>query len=154
MAAGVRIRPENLPALRQRLNDLARQQIRPEQLQPSLRLEGEVPLSTFTLDQVEQLDRLQPCGPGNPLAQFVVRGVVLAGPPQPLGRDRQHLRLRVTDGALTLDALWWGWAGQPVPTDLFDLACVPQVNRYNQRRTVRLKLLDWRPEVEAASCGT
>jgi len=28
---------------------------------------------------------------------------------------------------------------------LFDLACTPQVNSYDGRRTVQLRVLDWRP---------
>lgn len=145
MAAGVTILPENLPALRQRLNELARQRISPDELTPVLALEAAVPLSALGFEQVSDLERLQPCGPGNPVAQFAVCGVRLSRQPQPIGRDQQHLKLWVTDGNRTLETVWWSWAGQPIPTGTFDIACVPMINEYNGRCSVQLKLLDWRP---------
>ncbi|NLH72490.1 MAG: single-stranded-DNA-specific exonuclease RecJ [Verrucomicrobia bacterium] len=145
MAAGVTIQPENLPRLRKRLNELARACLQPEQLVPVLTLEAEVPLSALTLDQVLELERLHPCGPGNPIAQFAVCGLRLKREPQPIGRDQQHLKLWVTDGTNSVETVWWSWAGQPMPSGTFDLACVPMINRYNGRCSVQLKLLDWRP---------
>ena len=35
--------------------------------------------------------------------------------------------------------------GKRRPTPRFDLAFAPQVNDYNSRRTVKLKVLEWRP---------
>jgi len=33
------------------------------------------------------------------------------------------------------------------PSEKFDLAFAPQVNEFSGRRTVQLKVLDWRPRV-------
>jgi hypothetical protein len=48
---------------------------------------------------------------------------------------------------VTLETLWWGRGDQapPSPEGSFDLACVPQLNHFNQRTTVQLRLLDWQP---------
>ena len=63
-----------------------------------------------------------------------------------MGAEKQHVKLWVTDGAVTQEAVWWG-AGKAaaLPVGRFDLAFVPQINEYNGRRTVRLKVLDWLP---------
>jgi single-stranded-DNA-specific exonuclease len=147
LAAGVTLPPNNLAAFRQRLNLLAREHLGPEQLRPRLRLDAAVALADLTQERVEELGRLQPCGAGNPTAQFVVRDVRLQRASQPLGREQQHLKLWVTDGAVTLETLWWGRGDQapPSPEGSFDLACVPQLNHFNQRTTVQLRLLDWQP---------
>ncbi|MCX8109350.1 MAG: DHHA1 domain-containing protein, partial [Verrucomicrobiae bacterium] len=145
MAAGVTIAPEHLDTFRDRLNSLAQERLRPEQLTPSIVLEGEVPLQALTLNQVQDLQKLQPCGPKNPVPQFAVCRVTLARPPQVIGRDQQHLKLWITDGVHCLEVLWWAWSGQPTPSGTFDVACVPTINEYNGRCTVQLKLIDWRP---------
>jgi hypothetical protein len=62
-----------------------------------------------------------------------------------MGAEKQHLKLWVTDGATTHEAVWWNAAKEPQPPPRFDLAFAPQVNDYNGRRTVQLKVLDWKP---------
>ncbi|HNV00600.1 MAG TPA: single-stranded-DNA-specific exonuclease RecJ, partial [Verrucomicrobiota bacterium] len=62
MAAGLTIRPENLPALRERLNRLARQALDLHDLSPPLRLDAVTPLRELTLERVDELRRLEPRG--------------------------------------------------------------------------------------------
>jgi hypothetical protein len=62
-----------------------------------------------------------------------------------MGSAQQHLKLWVTDGNSTLEAVWWNGAGQHWPVGTFDLAVAPVVNRYNGQATVQLTVLDWRP---------
>src|SRR5204862_965658 len=50
MAAGLTIHPDNLEALRTRLNDLARRALKAEDMQPPLRLDAEVGLDELTLE--------------------------------------------------------------------------------------------------------
>jgi hypothetical protein len=51
----------------------------------------------------------------------------------------------VTDGAVALEAVWWGAGEKSLPVGQFDLAFAPQINEFNDRRIVQLKVLDWRP---------
>jgi hypothetical protein len=51
----------------------------------------------------------------------------------------------VTTGGSTLEAVWWNCRNAPLPDAPFDLAFTPSVNEYNGRRSVQLKVLDWRP---------
>lgn len=145
MAAGITVDPEKLHLLRERLNEVARRLIKPEELQPVLRLDAEVALKEINLDSLFELDQLKPTGQGNPVIQFVVKNVTQARPLQRMGAEKQHLKLWVTDGKATHEAVWWG-AGKEaaLPVGRFDLAFAPQINEYNGRRTVQLKVLDWR----------
>jgi len=145
MAAGLTVHPNKLDALRQRLNDIARRILRPQDLQPLLRLDAEVGLDELTLARLAELDRLQPCGQANPGVQFVARGLTHVRPLQRIGKEQQHVKMRVTDGGAETDAVWWRAGDQSLPVGRFDLAFVPQINEYNGRRTVQLKVLDWRP---------
>ncbi|MCC6233940.1 MAG: single-stranded-DNA-specific exonuclease RecJ [Verrucomicrobiales bacterium] len=145
MAAGLSVDPGNLPALRSRLNGLAKSLLSADQLRPPLRLDATVPLSEVTEDALNELDRLRPTGQGNPPVQLIVTGLMHERPPQRVGRERQHAKFWVTDGRLTREAMWYAAGDRPAPTGTFDLACVAHLHDFNGRRSVQFKVLDWRP---------
>jgi single-stranded-DNA-specific exonuclease len=145
MAAGVTIHPDKLDAFRTRLNEIARRSLKPEDLQPPLRLDAEVQLKQISLASLAELDRLKPMGQGNPAVQFFARGVTHSRPLQRMGAEKQHVKMWVTDGAVTHECVWWGAGNGSLPVGKFDLAFAPQVNEYNGRTTVQLKILDWQP---------
>jgi single-stranded-DNA-specific exonuclease len=144
MAAGLSLQPDKVDALRQRLNELARRALKPEDLQPPLRLDAEVGLDEMTLESLDELACLKPTGQGNPPVQFCARSVTHQRPLQRMGADKQHVKLWVTDGAVTHEAVWWNGGDKSLPVGKFDLAFAPQVNEFNGRRAVQLKVLDWR----------
>ncbi len=148
MAAGLTIHPDNLDAFRTRLNGIAKRTLKREDLQPPLRLDAEVNLGDITLDTLAELDQLRPMGQGNPAVQFYVRNITHQRPLQRMGAEKQHVKLWLTDGKTSHEAVWWNAGKESLPVGRFDLAFAPQVNDYNGRRTVQLKVLDWR----AVSC--
>ncbi len=144
MAAGLSLRPEQMDALRQRLNELARRALKPEDLQPPLRLDAETGLAEMSLEMLGALAGLKPTGQGNPSVQFCARQLTHQRPLQRMGTDKQHIKMWVTDGSVTLEAVWWNGGDKSLPVGKFDLAFAPQINEFNGRRTVQLKVLDWR----------
>jgi len=103
-----------------------------------------------------ELDRLKPCGQGNPSIQFCARNLSHAKPLQRMGADKQHVKLWVTDtpapsayGARAVEAVWWNGGSASLPVGRFDLAFAPQINRFNGKTTVQLKVLDWQPASES-----
>jgi single-stranded-DNA-specific exonuclease len=142
MAAGLTIAPDKVDLFRARLNEIARRTLKPEDLQPPLRLDAEVALSEITLDSLAELEQLKPMGQGNPALQFCARKLAQKKPPLRMGATKQHVKLWVTDGTVTHEAVWWN-AGA-LPDGRFDLAFAPSVNEFNGRTTVQLKVLDWR----------
>jgi len=145
MAAGLTIEPARLNEFRARLNDLAKRALKSEDLQAPLRLDAEVTLSAISLAVLAELDQLKPTGMGNPALQFFARNLTHQRPLQRMGADKQHVKLWVTDGQSTCECVWWNAGQESLPVGRFDLAFAPQVNTFNGRRTVQLKVLDWRP---------
>ena len=145
MAAGLSITPDKIDLLRQRLNELARRALKPEDLQPPLRLDAEVGLDELNLDSLAELDRLKPTGQGNPAVQFCARNLSHQRPLLRIGAQKQHIKMWVTDGMTTHEAVWWNSGEKSLPVGRFDLAVAPQINEFNGNRTVQLKVLDWRP---------
>jgi single-stranded-DNA-specific exonuclease len=131
--------------LRQRLNELARRALKPEDLQPPLRIDAEVGLDEITLESIAELDRLKPTGQGNPSVQFCARNLSHQRPLQRIGAEKRHVKMWVTDGLATHEAIWWNGGEKSLPVGRFDLAFAPQLNEFNGNRTVQLKVLDWQP---------
>ena len=145
MAAGLSLFPEKIEAFRARLNEVARRALNPESLQPVLRLDSEVSLHELTHTCLLELGRLKPAGQGNSTPQFFARRVVHQRASQRMGVNKQHVKMWVAGGQHSLEAVWWNAREQSVPSAQFDLAFVPQINDYNGKRVVQLKVLDWRP---------
>ncbi len=142
MAAGLSIDPARLEAFRLRINDLARERLRPEHLQPEVRIDASIPLRSLSLPVVADLRRLEPFGMGNPVVQLAVRGLSHARPPQRL--KEQHWKFWVTDGGTPVETVWWGAGDRPVPEGRFDLAVIPEAGDYGGRRFLQLRLIDWK----------
>lgn len=145
MAAGLSVLPGKIDELRARLNALARRHLTPDDLQPPLRLDAEIRLAGLTVETLATLDKLKPTGMGNPALQFCARGLAHRKPLQRMGASKQHVKMWVTDGAVTHEAVWWNAGDGSLPVGKFDLAFAPSLNDFNGRTTVQLKVLDWRP---------
>jgi single-stranded-DNA-specific exonuclease len=147
MAAGLSILPDNIELLREKLNEVARRTLKPHDLQPTLRLDAEVGLDEMGFETLYALERLKPHGHGNPTTQFCARNVSHARPLQRIGADKQHVKMKVTDGAATHEAVWWNAGNKLLPVGKFNLAFIPEINEFNGTRCVQLKVLDWQPAV-------
>lgn len=145
MAAGLSIHPKNLEAFRVRLNEIARRTLKPEQLQPILRLDAEVALSELSLERVRELEKLNPIGQKNPPVHLCARGLAHQRTPQRMGKQNQHAKFWVDAGGRPMEAVWWNCGDATLPKVSFDLAFTPQINEFNDNCSVQLKILDWRP---------
>ena len=78
LAAGLSIRRENLEAFRKQINAWAAKTY-PLPQQPPLRLDVPVRLDEVTVEEVQGLDYLAPCGHGNPAPLFLVENAIVDG---------------------------------------------------------------------------
>jgi single-stranded-DNA-specific exonuclease len=151
MAAGLSVKAENIPELRRALNDYAAGILKDEDWLPQVRVDAVIRLDDLDEDFFAQLERLEPCGPENPLPVFAVRGAKLRGVPRVVGKPREsirggdHLKFNVTDGGTTVEAIWFGKADCELPAATFDIAFVPEINEFRGAQTVQLKVKDVRP---------
>ncbi len=145
MAAGLSLRPDQLEPFRRQLNAIAHARLQPADFEPVLQLDLELSLAEVNLGLIEELERLDPIGQGNPAVQVAVRDLSLVGGSRRMGGEAQHARFRVSDGTATAEAVWWNCGNRLMPSGRFDLAVTPQVNVYQGRTSVQLKVLDWQP---------
>ncbi len=144
-AAGFTVRNELVPELIARLDRIAAEQLADLELQPTLKADLEWPLSELKPDILKHLKWLQPTGIGNPQAHFVSRNLLVKNSRQ-IGRESNHLKLTVTDGAITFDAIAFrqGQWHDNLPKRI-DLLYVFEVNEFNGRTTLQLNVLDIKP---------
>ena len=145
MAAGVSMQSDNLEAFRERLNEVAKNKLAKELLQPTLKLDGSILLHELNLGAVQSLELLQPTGMGLPTFQVAVPQLELNAPVRWMGADKQHAKLSVTDGQASAEVVCWNAKSDPLPEGRFDLAAQPSINLWRGRRSLQLKMLDWRP---------
>jgi single-stranded-DNA-specific exonuclease len=103
-AAGFTVRNDNLPELIDRLQGLAHEQLGKLDLRPTTQIDIEIELKDLKPGILDDLELLQPTGRGNPSALFVSRGLKIRSA-RTVGQDQAHLKMTVTDGVITYDAI-------------------------------------------------
>jgi single-stranded-DNA-specific exonuclease len=146
MAAGLSLRRDQLEEFTRNFEAAARAALSAEELTPVCLYDGVALLDELEFVQVAAVERLAPFGMGNPEPVLLIEGV-RARQLQPLSGG--HLRFLACQGGDTLAAIAFGMADQ---AEAFqgdvDLLVSPQINRYNGRETVQLRIRDVRPSTE------
>lgn len=111
-AVGFSLPSENVAELDRRLDAFARARLMSTDFEPTVELDGMLPLSEVSDALCAELQKLEPFGVGNPEPRFAVRGVRVLTPPRLL--KEKHLKLKLAcaqngDGQFTrgIDALGW-----------------------------------------------
>lgn len=97
----------------------------------------------LSLDQVKSLDRLEPCGRGNPNPLLVIEGATLVRV-QSIGGGK-HLKLQVEKWGQSFDCIYFGMTAETLGAcegDLVDLVFTPQCNHFRGKTTVQLLMRD------------
>lgn len=147
LAAGLELSRNKLEDFRKFLNEVADSWLSEELLTPLLEVEEEVPLADVTRDFIEEVSRLAPFGIGNPRPVLACRGVDLLSVGL-VGRDRQHLRIKVGRGVVEREAIGFklGPLAEEISTgDRLDLAFHVGLNDWNNE--VQLILKDLLPAI-------
>ena len=148
MAAGVSVKPGQLDAFRERINEIAKKTISSEMFQAPLKLDAETNLSEMTLVRLKEMQQIEPTGQGNPEIQLLIPKLTMSGSIHRIGKEKQHVKFWVNDERDSCEVIAWNLKPEDEPKGVFDLAVVPQVNNFNGHLSVQLKLIDWRPTTE------
>ena len=144
-AAGFTMRHENLEELQRRLRAIALKELEGEELQPSIAIDAQVPLSALAGRTYRFLESLAPFGQDNPTPVFLTRNAEVVNSGR-FGANDAHLKLRLREDGVRWDAIAFNW-GDPqekVPQRI-DLVYTLGVDRFGPEDTLRLTLLDFGP---------
>lgn len=146
-AAGLTLKTKNIPKFRKAFNEFARETLTQDALQPKLALEFETRLSLLTLETLKELEQFEPFGRDNPAPYFGTQRVKVNGMPTQMGKEKNHLRMFVSDGTVKRCAIDWGAGDKLItfrrPNMSLNIAFSPQINEWQGNRSVQLILEDW-----------
>lgn len=143
-AAGFTVRTDRLTDLQQRLLCIARRDLGERPPEPLLMIDSVIPLSQATWQTVRWLQRLEPCGPGNPAPVFRSDNVLLRAVRQ---TGNGHLLLKVTDGHVTWDAIGFRqgeWISNLTAGDRVDLVYAIEGRQWAGEQSIQLVIKDLR----------
>lgn len=145
MAAGVTIETKNIPAFVEKFEEYARQNLKLDQTQPKLNIDGLGTLGQFKEEVVNQIALLGPFGQGNPKLIFAAKGVKLIASPRKVGPRGEHLQISIGDstGAMRCIGFNMGsFENKLQEQEFFNIAYEAQINEYNGNRSVQFVLSD------------
>jgi single-stranded-DNA-specific exonuclease len=141
-AAGFTVKNELFDEVAKRLQALAKEQLGDLALHPTLQADAELPLAELKAELLDPLALLEPTGYGNTQPQFVSRGLEVRSS-RPVGKEANHLKLSVSDGWVTYDAIAFRqghWANQ-LPKSI-DLLYRFEVNEFRGKHSLQLNVQD------------
>jgi single-stranded-DNA-specific exonuclease len=154
-AGGFTLAVENLEKLRSRLSEFAHGHLRPEHLKPLVSIDVQAQFTDITQDLYQQMDRLQPCGIGNPEPMFWSANVKVLDQ-RIVGQN--HLKVTLSQdipdqkgGGTVFTAIAWRWAEYfPLPVRV-DVAYRLRENTWNNQTNLELELMGVRPAERSTS---
>ena len=154
MACGFSVDSEDrLEKFKKKITEIAATKLKGKELVPHLRIEAELKGDNLTLESAEEISTLAPFGQNNQPPKFVsynlrVDEIVV------LGFDNQHIKFRLSSNdrvfAKGIWAISFGCAEEYKAVqvgNLVDAVYYLDINEWNGRREVQLRLADLRPAV-------
>ncbi|MFQ6039286.1 MAG: single-stranded-DNA-specific exonuclease RecJ [Candidatus Poribacteria bacterium] len=145
-AAGLSIEKGKISKLRSKFSQVVSSQLSEDDLTPKVKIDLEVSASQLTMQAIEELRLLEPCGCGNPRPVMAISEASIYGAPYLMGRNNEHLKFMISDGRQNLETI--GWRMAPLLIALknknitVDLAFHPGINEWKNTRRIQLTLDD------------
>ena len=147
-AAGLSMHINDLPEFQERFEAYVAAHIREDQLQPTLQIEAELQLGDITKSFYNVLRHLEPFGPGNPRPLFVSRHLINHRDTRAVGKEREHLRLDVTDRLNAITGIAFGRADMAEYIqngNAVDICYELNENTFNHYTTIQMMVQDIQP---------
>ena len=147
-AAGLSMHINDLPEFQERFEAYVAANIQEHQLQPTLDIEAELELGDITKQFYNVLRHLEPFGPGNPRPLFVSRRLINHRDTRAVGKEREHLRLDVTDRMNAITGIAFGRADMAEYIqngNAVDICYELNENTFNHYTTIQMMVQDIQP---------
>lgn len=147
MAAGVKLRAEQIEPFTNAFLAEASQRLTPADLAPKLFLDDEAPLHALDVESIASIQGMAPFGLGNARPRLATAEVELFGEPRAVGSAGQHLQFTVREGREYRRAIAFNQgkrAAELADRRRLRVAFEPILNEWNGRRSVEMKIVDWK----------
>ena len=146
-AAGLSIKEDQVDAFRNAMNEVGHRYLTEEDLIPEVRVDAVLSLEEIGRSLYSRMALLEPFGTENPVPSFLSQGVKLQEV-KVIGKEKNHVRFRAVQGKGRIEGVGFGFAevleSVDPGADLFDIAYELNLNTWNGRDKLEIKLLDIR----------
>ncbi len=145
-AAGLSLKEENLAAFTTRFENFVQENILPEQLDAQIDIDAEISFGDISPKFFKLLKQFNPFGPDNMKPYFCTKRVIDNGKSSLVGKDKEHLRLEMTDpSGVSINGIAFRMAdfflplkeGKPV-----DICYTIEENNFNGNTSLQLMIRD------------
>ena len=144
-AAGLTVATKDIPQLKSRLEAYSAEFLETHSLIRTVEIDAEISFDELDETMIRWINDLEPYGPGNPRPVFASMGVKVLETFH-MGREQQHLRLRVEMNGARFTALAFNQADKWQPnTEFADLAFTVMNDSFRGKGAIALRLLDFKP---------
>lgn len=161
MAAGMSIANENIDEFRNRLN--SQTTLSDEDVITKVSIDMPLSLKDINYNLIDEISLLEPYGKSNPKPTFGMKSLKVIDA-KILGKDRNVLRMKLSDGNLHIDGIYFGdikgfeenikinygedgynkvFNGYPTNIKI-DIVCVPEINEFRGNKKVQLIIQNYR----------
>lgn len=146
-ACGFSLKEENLGAFQEKITKISNEELSEKHLVPTINIDAEITLGEVNEEMLEELQKFEPFGQDNEKPKFVSYNVDVADMYK-IGNDGKHLKFRLRDESSdVISAVAFSMAdewGGLEQGDVVDIVYYIELNEYNGRREVQLRLVDIR----------
>ena len=143
LAAGLSVARHNLETFREKINEYARQNLKEEDMVPTIDADTEVKFTDVNLNLAEGLRILEPYGVDNPVPVFVMRNVYVN---EIIGvSGGKHTKFILSDGTHTISSIYFSATAEEINVhvgECVDVLFNLDINEWNGRRSVQVILRD------------
>ncbi len=141
MAAGFTLPPGRLAELETRLQTIGLRDLTDEMLEPRLAYDARLELGDHSFDLIDQVSLLEPFGHGNAEPLWASFGLHVVDT-QTMGKEKQHLKLRVRDDAGRFgEVVAWRQGHRQsefMGRARVDVAYTLEINEWNNRQRIQM----------------
>ena len=146
-AAGLSIKEDQVDVFRNTMNEVGHRYLTEEDLIPEVQVDTVLGLEEIDRSLHSRMALLEPFGAENPIPCFLSREVKFKEV-KFIGKKKNHVRFRVQQGKGQIEGVGFGFAdlfeSVDPATDLFDIAYELNLNTWNGREKLEIRLLDIR----------
>lgn len=150
-AAGLKMKPENVEAFRQKFEQVVAASIEEHHLVPIVEIDSAIDFEEITPKFLRILNQFAPFGPGNMKPVFIARNVVDRGFAKIVGNDHLKLDVYPEDRPnLHFAAIAFGQGDHFAVVSRrtpMDICFTIEENEWNGNKTIQLNIKDMRPSV-------
>ncbi|MBQ9197215.1 MAG: single-stranded-DNA-specific exonuclease RecJ [Clostridia bacterium] len=139
-AAGLTMAAEHIDVFRERLSQAVEAQLQGRTLMPETACDCALPLSDITLALIDDINRLEPFGMGNPAPIFLLRDVDVVSA-RAVGAEGAHLKMTLSQDGALMDAIAFRMGARAGTLHgLCDLAATPVANTFGGRTAAECRV--------------